>query len=251
MSEESARMVDAVAKTLPKESNYEYRKLAVATKAEELRDDERTDVSVITTEAVDLMSDVVIADGIDLSAYQKTMVVLHEHDPCQPVGKCLWLKPVPRGIKAKTYYTPRPEDWSEDKWLPDWVWQNIKAGVVVGKSIGFLPVEVREPSNDEKSIPEYEGCTRVITKSILCEFSVVSTPANPNALVEEVKHLPAAPSREELLAIIKGAYRQPKPKKKAPPIYRPMARMIDNLTLDVDAITASVIDRIKNYGRAD
>jgi hypothetical protein len=40
-----------------------------------------------------------------------------------PIGKSLWRKEVKdgqlRGIKAKTQYPARPDDWPDDYWGPD------------------------------------------------------------------------------------------------------------------------------------
>ena len=53
-----------------------------------------------------------------------------------------------------------------------------------GKSIGFLPLEMREPDADESAL--YPQVNRVITKSLLVEYSVVAVPSNPLALVEAI-----------------------------------------------------------------
>src|SRR5450755_2446405 len=75
-----------------------------------------------------------------------------------PVGKSLWRKRVKdgdlAGIKAKTQYPAKPDSWPEsDPWPPDRVLSLVQAGLLNGKSIGFLPLKVHVA--DEKAREKY------------------------------------------------------------------------------------------------
>jgi len=109
-----------------------------------------------------------------------------------PVGKSLWRKRVRDGervgIKAKTVYPARPEMWSgQDPWPSDQVFALIQAGLLQGKSIGFLPVKVHIP--DSKEVQKNNWTDRVglvIDEWLLLEYACVFLPANQDALVESV-----------------------------------------------------------------
>jgi phage head maturation protease len=159
----------------------------------EIAAEDRTEVSKITTEAVDRDKEVVIAKGIDLAAYNANPVVLLNHNwTSLPIGKSKWIKPTleVRGLKAKTQYAERPSNYTGE-WVPESVYSLIKQDMLPGKSIGFLPLEARPPEKAEiAQRPELKDVRRIITKSILLEYSVVGIPSNPEALVQ-IKAFPA------------------------------------------------------------
>jgi phage head maturation protease len=177
-----ARHIDSVLKTLPTDKRYEYRrKGSVASSTEVVG--ERTDVSRITTSLMDRDFEIVLPEGIERTQYDINPIVLFGHDQNKPIGKALWVKPDGNGLIAKTQYTSRPKDFVGE-WLPDFAWAMVQAEVLRGRSIGFLPLEVREPTEDELAInPELQ---QVISRSLLLEFSLVSVPSNPLALVESI-----------------------------------------------------------------
>jgi len=153
---------------------------------------ERADVSTVTTEAVDRDGEVIMALGGDWGQFRKNPVVPFAHDyRSLPVGRALWVKRtsvggVNRGWIAKTQYTPAPEGWAAP-WLPDAVWHMVKSGDLPGKSIGFIPREVRAPSESEKRArPELASVSRVITKWLALEYSVVPVQSNPDAIVQAI-----------------------------------------------------------------
>ena len=70
------------------------------------------------------------------------------------------------GIKARTHYPPRPDNWPADKpWAPDEVLALIQAGLLQGKSIGFLPARVRSPTAEETKALGRSPSARVIEES--------------------------------------------------------------------------------------
>jgi hypothetical protein len=157
----------------------------------EIAAEDRTEVSKITTEAVDRDREIVVAKGIDLAAFRSNPVVLLNHNwTGLPLGKALWVKNEGNGLSAKTQYAKRPQEHTGE-WVPESVYSLIKQDMLPGKSIGFLPLEARPPEKAEiAQRPELKDVRRIITKSILLEYSVVGIPSNPEALVT-IKGYPA------------------------------------------------------------
>lgn len=153
---------------------------------------EREDVSWITTQAVDRHKDVVLTAGIDETHYKANpLVTLGHYYHLPPVGRSLWRKRVTDGstigLKAKTYYPPRPEGWTQQDWMPDVAFNLVKAGLMPGKSIGFLPIEAGAPTPDEiRKNPEWADAWRIVRRCLLVEYSCHWLPVNQQALVEQV-----------------------------------------------------------------
>lgn len=179
-TEATARKLDRLLKTLP--TDHTFRRKS-ATVPAEVSADQRTDVSAITTRAMDRDREIVLPDGVELEDYRQNPIVLFGHDHNRPCGKCLWIKATPDGLTAKTRYPDRPSKFAGE-WLPDFVFSMVQADVLRGKSIGFLPLEMREPDEDE--LKAYPDCRNVISRCLLLEYSVVSVPSNPQALCEAV-----------------------------------------------------------------
>jgi hypothetical protein len=198
MQDRQAFALDAVLKQLPQEPAYAYRRLALEKATTELMPGERSDVSWITTEDVDRDREVVLAKGMNDSHFALNPVVTLNHSYwAPPVGRSLWRKRVKdgerQGVKAKTVYPPRPAGWPADQeWRPDTTLSLIQSGLLNGKSIGFLPLKSREPTDREReSRPGWARVQRVIEEWLLLEYACCYFPCQQNALVEDVaKGLP-------------------------------------------------------------
>jgi hypothetical protein len=197
MPDGAARALDAVIRKLPSTDDHAYRHAVVTRGHTELNPGERSDVSWISTESVDRTGEVVLARGMDDSHFRLNPLVTLGHDYTLPaVGRSLWRRRVQDGtppeglvgIKAKTRYPPRPTSWpANEPWMPDQVFALVQAGLLPGKSIGFLPLEVHVP--DEKEVARRgwpDGVRLVIDRWLLLEYACVSLPANQHALVEAV-----------------------------------------------------------------
>ena len=214
-TEATARRLEALLPTLPAEARTLRRKSVISPDTQ-VEADSRTETSYVSTVAMDRAREIVVPEGVDLTDYRLNPVVLFEHDPTKLVGKCQWIKADEKGLIAKSQYIKRPNDY-EGEWLPDFVWAMIVADVLRGKSIGFLPTEIRDPEPEEiEANPVLE---RVITKSLLLEFSAVSIPSNPIALIEQV-------NRGLDLSIWKFKA-IPQPTKKAAPQPKPKKRPVE------------------------
>jgi hypothetical protein len=186
MPDKAARAVDALLRTLPKTKDYEYRKSLVSRPPTELNPGERSDVSWISTESVDRMGEVVVARGMNDAQFQQNPLVTLGHAYWMPpVGKSLWRKRVKDGelvgVKAKTVYPPRPEAWpAGDDWPPDKVLALVQAGLLQGKSIGFLPTRVHIPDAKEATERGWtDGVGLVIDEWLLLEYACVFLMVKP------------------------------------------------------------------------
>lgn len=197
MSDRAARALDAVLRALPHTPEHEYRHVRSAQAPTELNPGERSDVSWISTESVDRTGEVVVARGMDDAHFQTNPVVtIGHHYDLPPVGRSLWRRRVKdgappngvTGIKAKTLYPARPDSWpAGEPWLPDNVFALVQAGLLQGKSIGFLPTRVHVPDHKECEKNGWgDKVHLVIDEWLLLEYACVTLPANQDALVEAV-----------------------------------------------------------------
>jgi hypothetical protein len=194
MTDRAAGQLDIVLQALPRSGEYEYRHLVMPKPPTELNPGERSDVSWISTESIDRMGEVVVSRGMNDVGFQANPIVTLGHSySLPPVGRSLWRKRVKDGelvgIKAKTRYPDRPETWpASDPWPPDKVFTLIQAGLLQGKSIGFLPTKVHVPDDREYQKHGWPGGSvkLVIDEWLLLEYACVFLPANQDALVEQV-----------------------------------------------------------------
>lgn len=165
----------------------------IAKSPTELLTGERADVSWISEESIDRQNDVVMAAGMDDAHFKLNPLVTMQHAYwLPPVGRSLWRRRVKDGplvgIKAKTLYPQRPDAWPDDaEWPADIAFTLVQSGLLSGKSVGFLPVKARRPTEDEVSTnPAWSKVNWVIEKWLLLEYACVYLPAQQNALVESV-----------------------------------------------------------------
>ena len=140
MTDRQAATLDARLMSLP--DDFQPRRLTLSA-APTPQPEGRSDISWITTEAPDRQGDVVLAAGMDDAYFRLNPIVTLNHDYSRPpVGRSLWRKLThdnrQTGVKAKTYYPPRPADWAQGPWLPDLAYGLLQAGLLNAKSIGFL-----------------------------------------------------------------------------------------------------------------
>ncbi len=196
MMDRQAKALEARLRGLPNDDAFGLRRLAFDRGVTELQPGERADVSWITEESPDRVGDVVLARGMDDAHFQlNPIVTLNHHYDEPPVGRSLWRKKVREGtlvgVKAKTHYPPKPEAWPGD-WPPDRAFELVRAGLLRGKSIGFIPLKLRAPTPDEVSQrPAWAKVRYVIEEWLLAEYACCWLPMQPNAVVSEVaKSLP-------------------------------------------------------------
>lgn len=213
MQDRQAFQLESILKALPPEDRA-LKHAVVAKAPTELLDGERADVSWISTEDIDRDREVVVSKGMNDAHFKLNPLVTLQHAYWRPpVGRSLWRRRVKDGptvgIKAKTHYPPRPDGWADDCWDPDTTFALVKAGLLPGKSIGFIALKSHTPSSQEVADrPGLSDVRRVIDEWLLIEYACVYLPANQAALVE---------------AVSKGAVAVPAPVLRALGFDRPLA----------------------------
>lgn len=144
-------------------------------------------IARISTKAVDRDGDVLLPEGLNLADYNANPVVLESHDPNKPIGTAAIVKR-DDDIVARVTFADRPASLPEAvEWRPDTIHDLYKQGVLRAFSVGFdvPPGGVRAADHRDKS--QYGPRVRqVITNWDLAELSVVSVPANQEALATAV-----------------------------------------------------------------
>ncbi len=127
---------------------------------------------VVSTPEVDRYGTIIVPAGIDYTAYLANPIVLAQHDSGKwPIGRCLGFAMNGENLEATIQIECVTEEGKKLTKL-------INAGFVKAVSVGIIPVEFEEKTIDGKKITVY-------TKSELVEFSVVSVPANRQALLKK------------------------------------------------------------------
>ena len=221
LPEALARRIDVLRRDLPKEFNY--RRLARKSDAFSLDPGERTDVSFITTDALDRDGEVILPQGGDWSTYNRVVTFAHRYDQL-PVGSNWWIRPKGNGLIAKTHYPQKPDDWGDAPWLPSAVLHLMRQPVptCTGKSIGFLPTHVRGATPQEiERRPEMRNVP-VIDRWVGVEYAVVPVPCNPDAEMQAVaKGIELGLIDEPLMRLISESA-QPRPE--SPPLTAAVVR---------------------------
>jgi uncharacterized protein len=134
---------------------------------------ERQVRAVISSEEVDRMGDVIVQRGIDYSAFMRGGgTVLWQHDYNYPVARTVQMG-IENGCLTAT--AQFPSEFTSDQ--SDECYRLIQAGVVTGTSIGFIPRDYEPVDRNEP----WSGMR--FTEVELLEFSFVSVPAAPSALI--------------------------------------------------------------------
>jgi HK97 family phage prohead protease len=128
-------------------------------------------IRVIASDATpDRMGDVLEAKGCQLDDFRQNPVMLAQHDADKPIGR--WPSIEVKNGRLEALGEFAPEGVSE---LADEYCRLAKAGIIRAVSVGFIPIEY-EPRR---------GGGYLFKRWDLLELSLVSVPANPNALVIE------------------------------------------------------------------
>lgn len=150
-------------------SNRAYAVLTVKA----VEDDKRVITGVATTPTPDRVGDVIEPLGVK---FENPLPLLWQHRSDQPVGTVNFKKPTKDGISFEARL-PQIEVPGPLKDRVDTAWGEIKAGLVRGVSIGFRSIE--ENFMDD-------GGVRFVESEVL-ELSLVTIPANAEAVIETIK----------------------------------------------------------------
>lgn len=102
-----------------------------------VNEEQRIITGVASTPEADRADDIMVPEG---AQYTLPMPFLWQHESDEPIGHVIDVKVSPRGIEA-TMQIAKVEEDGKLKDRLDEAWQSIKAGLVRGLSIGFIPIE--------------------------------------------------------------------------------------------------------------
>ncbi len=125
---------------------------------------------ILSDETPDRYDDVISANGWDLNNFSKNPIALFNHNPDFPVGRWINLGVKDGGLRGHLLMAPEGTSERHDEMR-----KLIEAGILKAVSVGFRPIE-SSPRKESTKGGLFYG------KSELVETSVVSVPANPNAL---------------------------------------------------------------------
>lgn len=154
---------------------------AVVFKTEKNTTGDRIFTSIISTADIDRDGEVVIPMGMISKDFEKNPIVVWNHDYNQPpIGKCLELKRENGKLIAISQL-------ANDVPMADILWKLMEQDCLHGVSIGFMPTQdgQREPTKKDKE-DFGEEVKRVYNKWQLLEYSLVTLPANQNAVITSV-----------------------------------------------------------------
>jgi phage head maturation protease len=206
---------------------------------------EKTFVGYASTRSIDRDLEIVMPSGMDISQFQKAPVLLWGHrwgEP--PIGKDERIENDHYGLKTLSHLG--------DTELANEIWSLVKGDMLKTSSIGFIPTEWKTPADkgwgglmDELGRwPEFDKNAElhaVITKSILLEHSLVSVPANIDALVTSISEkglkLPLLSKELKILGVLTPP--PPEPVK----TYHRLVKTREQLELELSLEVAAAVAR--------
>lgn len=184
-----------------------------ATKVRQVGDSKNRTLRIIgTDETPDRYNSIILTSGWDLKNFRANPVFLWAHDPDQPpIGKVVNIESVTtkrtfrgvgkdgedevRDVKGLAFDVQFAE--RDVNPFADVVYQLFLKGFMKGSSVGFQNNgrKVIEDEDELKKLGLKPPSGVVLTKNELLELSAVPIPANPNALVDEMKGLAPVEAR--------------------------------------------------------
>lgn len=143
---------------------------------------ERTVKFVISTDAVDRDNDTIDQKGWKLDNFRKNAVCLWSHkssDP--PIGKVIDIGLEGGVLKATIEFVPADNPFVGDR--AEGVLRMCREGFISATSVGFAPIEW-DLTEDKARGADGWSPGADIKRQELYEVSIVSLPANPEALIE-------------------------------------------------------------------
>lgn len=133
-----------------------------------------------TTPALDRVNDSIDPLGV---MYKNPMPLLHHHRHSEPVGTTKFQKPTVKGIEFEASL-PVIQEEGLLKERVDLAWQEVKYGLVRAVSVGFRPLKYSFKDDGGVDFLESE----------VYELSLVTIPANSEAIITALKSMQLTPS---------------------------------------------------------
>lgn len=143
-----------------------------------LDDGRRIFKGIATTPTPDRVQDVIHPMGAN---FKNPLALLHHHQHDAPIGTVRFSKPTEKGIEFEAEI-PVIEEPGPLQDRVNTAWGEIKAGLVRAVSIGFRPLKYAFKDDGGIEFQEVE----------IYELSTVSIPANPDAVISEIKSIDKA-----------------------------------------------------------
>lgn len=140
---------------------------------------------VLSDETVDRMDDVIVASGWDLTSFKKSPVALFNHRQDFPIGRWRDLRIENNQLLGHLELARKGTSARINEII-----SLVEQGILKAVSVGFRPLEAKEREGSDWG--------SVYTRSELVECSLVSVPANPNALAV-AKSLNVSPTTLDLV----------------------------------------------------
>lgn len=149
--------------------------------------DKRTFKAIISSEIVDREGEVIKAAGMNLSQFKKIGTILFNHNRDFVLGSPTSVKRVGKDIVMKADFADEGTGEDIDK-----VYKLVQQGHLKTMSVGFQYLEhPRQPTKED--MRDFKGVRLVAQKTLLLEASIVSVPANQDAIILSCKDLDMDP----------------------------------------------------------
>lgn len=136
----------------------------------------------ISSGIVDRERDVVALNGWDLANFARNPVVLWGHDAGRlPIGRAFDVGVVGDRLMASVEFVPA--DIPEAGHFADAVFQLAQRGFLAATSVGFRPIKWDFTEDPERGADDWFPGIDFQAQELV-EFSIVTVPANPDALLE-------------------------------------------------------------------
>jgi HK97 family phage prohead protease len=140
---------------------------------------------VLSDETPDRMDDVIMADGWELANFKKNPIALFGHRSDFPIGRWSNIRVVDNQLRGYLDLAPKGTSQRIDE-----LRALLDADILRAVSVGFRPIETKPRKESDWGV--------FFTKAELVECSLVSVPANPNALAV-AKSLKISPATIDLI----------------------------------------------------
>jgi HK97 family phage prohead protease/HK97 family phage major capsid protein len=131
---------------------------------------------ILSDETPDRLGDIIKSDGWNLENFQKNPVALFNHNANHVIGTWKNLRVEKGGLRGKLELAPKGTSPRIDE-----IRKLVEAGILRAVSVGFRPLAHEPRSKTGNPATDMFG-GMIFLKSELVETSLVSIPANPNAL---------------------------------------------------------------------